>query len=390
MNSQVLVAGSGALFGLMLIFALLTRLGGVSMGNRLLAGSLAGALSYLVGLMMIRAEWSQGQGLVRLLVALYLLSPVFMLGYVRSLIRPDFQLRPSNLIHLLPAVGFYVALAFLLDDNIATMDALEKARGGWPPNQTSLVGIVMYLIQVGYFSRALLELQAHRRQIAWDFSYEENITLRWLRVLLGISLLLSSVGLLIALLRLHPEVELWPRSIYSMSVVLVVYYLIGFMGLSQPAIFDPVVARAGRAVSGDTGEGGTVDPAKVPQESDSGIVPKEVEAHYWNALQAHMLEEKPFLDAQLRIADLARQLDMPVHHLSQTINRCAGESFSDFINRYRVNEAKTLLEEGEKPVSAITFDDGFNSQSACYRHFKNFTGQTPKQYQRGLSPRSAS
>ena len=43
-----------------------------------------------------------------------------------------------------------------------------------------------------------------------------------------------------------------------------------------------------------------------------------------------------------------------------------------------------LLKDTDKTIAAITFDAGFGSESAFYRHFKNFTGQTPKQYRRDL------
>jgi AraC-like DNA-binding protein len=386
-NSQILIAGGGALFGLMLILALLVRRGGVRKGNRLLAASLAGALGYLIGLILIRADFAQGSGLIGLLISLYLLSPIFMLGYVRALIRPGFRLQASDFIHLLPVIGFYLTITLLLSDNVTTAEALERARGGWPPNRTSLVGLLMYVIQVLYFGRALFELRVHQQQVVWDFSYDENITLRWLRILLGISLVLSSIGLLIALARLVPGVELWPRSFYSMSMVILIYYLIGFMGLSQPAIFDPVAGEE------PAPENKFAEPERDAPETDraapdEGTLPAEVETHYWNELQAYMGREKPFLDNKLRIADLAEQLDMPVHHLSQTINRRAGESFSEFINRHRVDAAKGLLNDPEKPIAMITFDAGFNSESAFYRHFKNFTGQTPKQYRRELQPRA--
>jgi AraC-like DNA-binding protein len=386
-NSQILIAGGGALFGLMLIVALLVRRGGVRKGNRLLAASLAGALGLLVGLILIRADLAQDSGLSSLLISLYLLSPAFMLGYVRALIRPGFSLQPSDSIHLLPAIGFAITTNLLAGDNMTIAEAMEQARGGWPPNTAALLGILLYVLQVLYFSRAMLELRAHQRQVIWDFSYDENITLRWLQILLGISLLLSSIGLVITLVRLLPGVELWPRSIYSMSMVILIYYLIGFMGLSQPAIFDPV-AEEDHTPRGKFAQPGRGAPEATRPALEEGALPAEVETHYWTELQAHMGREKPFLDNKLRIADLAGQLDMPVHHLSQTINRRAGESFSEFINRHRVDAAKGLLNDPEKPIAMITFDAGFNSESAFYRHFKNFTGQTPKQYRRELQPQA--
>ena len=367
----------------MLILALLVRSHGVRIGNRMLAASLACAMAYLLGLMLIRAHWSGAYGLIELLVSLYLLTPVFMLGYVRALIRPGFILRQTDLLHLIPAITFFITITLVSGGNLATSEALEQARGGWPPNMTVVVGLIMYSLHILYLGRALFELQTYSRQLEWNFSYDREITLRWLRVLLGISLVLASTGLLIALVRLIPGVELWPRSLYSMSTILVVYLLIGFIGMSQPAIFDPVATRSEDGGTPSSGLAGNL-PGGVPVSTENNTLPIEVESHYWTELQAYMQREKPFLESKLRIADLAGQLDMPVHHLSQTINRRADHSFSEFINRYRVDAAKELLKGTDKTIAAITFDAGFSSESAFYRHFKNFTGQTPKQYRRDL------
>jgi len=238
--TQTLIAGGGVLFGIMLITALLVRRDGVRRGNRLLAASLACMLGYLVALVFIGQEWLPGNPLIWVLACGVTLSPPLLLGYVRALIRPGFALVPRDMLHLLPGLCCLLLIVVgNVDGSESGKVALENARGGWPPNAVSIAGIIMYLIQIGYYSRALYELYLHRARVAREFSYEESVTLRWLRGLLLVSLLLASAGLLIALVRLVPGVELWPRSIYSMTAVLAVYYLIGFMAMSQPAIFTP-------------------------------------------------------------------------------------------------------------------------------------------------------
>jgi AraC-like DNA-binding protein len=165
-----------------------------------------------------------------------------------------------------------------------------------------------------------------------------------------------------------------------MTMVLLLYYLIGFMAMSQPAIF----------ATGESGEAGSALGGGPVPEAGNGegdrfqgsALTAEIAVQYWRQLQAHMRQERPFLDNRLRIADLATQVDMPVHYLSQTINRHAGQSFFDFVNGYRVDAARRMLEEGEKPVATIAFDAGFNSESAFYRQFKKVTGMTPRQYRR--------
>ncbi len=100
-------------------------------------------------------------------------------------------------------------------------------------------------------------------------------------------------------------------------------------------------------------------------------------------LLAYMTTEKPFLDSDLSLADLARRLHTNPVLLSQVINTGAGKNFNDFINEYRVEEFKRQLRE---PTNAhlsflgLALDCGFNSKATFNRAFKKFTGASPKEF----------
>ncbi len=62
-----------------------------------------------------------------------------------------------------------------------------------------------------------------------------------------------------------------------------------------------------------------------------------------------------------------------------------GKSFFDFVNGYRIAEAKTLLSTTNESVLNITYDVGFNARSSFYNAFKRETGQTPTAYRKKMS-----
>lgn len=96
-----------------------------------------------------------------------------------------------------------------------------------------------------------------------------------------------------------------------------------------------------------------------------------------------MEEEKLYLDAELTAEKLAAHLDMNQKSLSQAINQQLGLNFKNFLNRYRIEEAKRkLLDPREKDyvVLKIAMDCGFNSKSVFNDAFKKFTGLSPTQY----------
>ena len=108
---------------------------------------------------------------------------------------------------------------------------------------------------------------------------------------------------------------------------------------------------------------------------------------YVEKLKNYMNAEKPFLNPDLNLPQLSKDLDIPSHHLSQVINKNIGLNFFDFINRYRIDEIKAkIADSGYNNLSllGIAFESGFNSKSAFNRVFKNLTGETPSQYKKRI------
>jgi len=96
-------------------------------------------------------------------------------------------------------------------------------------------------------------------------------------------------------------------------------------------------------------------------------------------------EEHLFADSHFTIQDLASAIGSNRTYVSNSINRRTGLSFSQFIARYRVEYAQTILSDRhyasdhDAIVAAIALS-GFASPQAFYRIFKDVTGLTPLQY----------
>lgn len=93
-----------------------------------------------------------------------------------------------------------------------------------------------------------------------------------------------------------------------------------------------------------------------------------------------MRTEKPFLKTSFSMPDLARQLNVSVHMLSQVINDGMGKSFFEMTAEYRIEEAKRLLiEQPNIKVEEIAEQVGYNSKSSFNTAFKKITGKTPSE-----------
>ena len=99
-------------------------------------------------------------------------------------------------------------------------------------------------------------------------------------------------------------------------------------------------------------------------------------------------ENRYYLDKTLTVQKLATCLGTNRQYLSNYINQEKKTTFYDYINDFRLEEAKNLLEcqEGGRPYSMeeISSLSGFNSYSTFLRAFAKKYGQTPSRYLKNL------
>ena len=94
-----------------------------------------------------------------------------------------------------------------------------------------------------------------------------------------------------------------------------------------------------------------------------------------------MTAQKPFLKPNFSLPDLADQMKVSVHQLSQVINDGLGKSFFEMTAEYRIEEAKILLKEKANiKVEEIAEEVGYNSKSSFNTAFKKLTGMTPSEW----------
>ncbi len=102
-------------------------------------------------------------------------------------------------------------------------------------------------------------------------------------------------------------------------------------------------------------------------------------------LKEIMTVRKPFLKPDFSLPDLADQLRVSVHQLSQVINEGLGKSFFEMTAEYRIEEAKRLLKEQMNiKIEEIAEQVGYNSKSSFNTSFKKITGMTPSEWRSTL------
>ncbi len=115
---------------------------------------------------------------------------------------------------------------------------------------------------------------------------------------------------------------------------------------------------------------------------------KEEAQKYYAILEEYMAEEKPYLQGNLTLRQLAELIDLHPNYLSELLNEQMGKNFSEYINHFRVETFKTLAQQPKNAhlsLLGLAYESGFNSKTAFNTFFKKEIGMTPKQFLKSVS-----
>ena len=311
-------------------------------------------------------------------ISLLMLHGPFLYLYISALIDQKFQFNRNKLLHFSPFILFnlFVVIAYFFPEisERIRLDHVESEPG--PSLLFNFFLVLTVLSGPFYFILSMLLFKKLDINIFNYFSSHENVNLNWLRKLVnifgGIWTILMIFTTIHHVFNLFSWIFCTDGLFLSLSVFII---LIGFFGLKQKEIFIHYPDQ----------NRDNITELKVKY---GGVLLNETDAkQYVIRIKHFMRSEKPYLDANLTLAQLATKLQIPSHILSRVINEKVGLNFFDFINQYRVEEVKSKIKEPEYDnlsLLGIAFECGFNTKSAFNRVFKKMTGVTPSEYKNQL------
>lgn len=102
-------------------------------------------------------------------------------------------------------------------------------------------------------------------------------------------------------------------------------------------------------------------------------------------LKLYFTKEKPWLNPHLNIWDVAKEIGTNRSYISKVINDNIGCNFNQYVNEFRVNEAKKLLHKTpEIPIAEISELSGFGSLNSFIRIFKISENCTPSKFKKRI------
>lgn len=302
------------------------------------------------------SKWFEIMSLSRFLTA-----PALYLS-IRSYTSLNKGFRPSHLLHFIPFAVFTVFRLpfFITGKNFEFTDGTAV--------------IVFFILRMAlpvqsliYWGLSLRKLTAHAAHINEFSSSVEKTDLSWLKNFLwtlGI-LLFTWFNLIFFGISAIEE--------FTAVIYLFCIFFLSYFAFRQKEVYDYGPKELAE-LSGIIEEAST--PLKTRQKRLSDTRMQELDSK----LQIAIADEKMFLENELTLPVLASTIGCTANELSYLINELYQENFYSFINRHRVEEAKSLLLSEQFTtlnVIGIAYQSGFNSKTTFNTMFKKQTGLSP-------------
>jgi AraC-like DNA-binding protein len=290
----------------------------------------------------------------------YVLGPILLM-YIKSLVDKDVKWKWTETLHYLPFL-FFAALAayqFLTvgsELTTTTITSILESKDFRLSNTTYLFMVMNKLHPLIYAVICLWVLRSHQ-----DSGLQP--TIKWLVRLCFFFLIIQLISIGVTITFYFQEYYTYYLDILVVFLISVLIHFIGISSMVNPDYIFPTISKSFKKIF----------------FGDSGLSESEIRLK----LIHYVEKEKPFLNPELKLSDLSREVGVSTHAVSHVLNNSIALNFHDFINKYRVEEVKKRIADPKYQVNTLlgnALEAGFNSKSSFNRIFKKHTGLTPSAY----------
>jgi len=306
-----------------------------------------------------------------------LFGPLLYL-YTRSILFRDFSISGKIWLHFLPFALLFVGTEtlYILQPKTVRLSTLDHIVNRNIPVYLYWSSSAIFLQFLLYISASLKLIRQHRQIAHEKFSDRRHTNTAWLFstiVFFSLCMILAALNGFVGLTPFAKYYYIFLTIIIGLILVFISRVLL--KALKDPDIFSLMEERVDylpnhRSIAGP----GTGEPDK---------------KRILELLRRYMQTDKPWLDPELSLEQLAAGLSLRPKILSRVINELLQQNFFDFINRYRIEEAQRLLTDPpDKKITVleVLYECGFNSKSSFNTLFKKHTGLTPSEFKKKNTP----
>lgn len=301
------------------------------------------------------------------MVAYYIDGALLYLCF-KALVFKDFSLTKIDLFHFIPLMAYitFIGLVFYSKPQEIRLEMINSESFVYSASYVYME-FLSKLIRVFYAIACFSLISRYSSRLQDTNSNMEKVHLSWLRALvIGFLLVMVSEAILVA----AKIINIYTNFSFSLFVNIgLTGYYITF------ALVNLLVFTAVRYF----GAFEQVNEIKITKKvRDERFFQPELALSVDDAIRGGQI----YMDPDITLDKLAESLKILPRDLSSLINRHFGINFYEFINRYRIEEAKRMLTSEEYKATTITdiyLKVGFNSKSVFYTFFKKLEGMTPSQ-----------
>jgi AraC-like DNA-binding protein len=246
------------------------------------------------------------------------------------------------------------------------------------PQIMNYVTLFREVFRVALGVLCLIEIKRYTQHIHTNFSDIDKIDLTWLKILVTGFLVIRTWAVIVAAMIILSisfgiKTDFETMGLLGNYTTFLLVSVLIFFGLGHSSVFEGLEQRQNN------------EPEPVKDEQEPEHQKDKIRPELIDQVSRHMETEKPYLTPALTLEKLAGQLRIQPRLLSNIINRHFDCNFFEFINSYRVEEAKRMLADNnhaDKTMLDIMLDVGFNSKATFNTLFKKKVGMTPSEYRK--------
>lgn len=311
---------------------------------------------------------------------LSLLYGPLLFFFIKNYISEKHEFKAKYLFHFVPFLADYIFnfFHFYLDSGAEKIIAFNNIVNGKPDYEISVSLIARSISPIIYCIWSIGVLRVHRKNLKKLYSFTSDwLKLEWLWYLTWSMLIVGACALIVNFIIVFFDVADWIE-LRKYILVLAAFWVffLGYYSIKRTPFY-----RSYHIDGLDTLDMDEVE--NQPEKYEKTRLKEEEIPELKKKLLEYIDEEKPYLNQNLTIGELADSIEVPSYQLSQLINDKLGQTFFEFINSYRINELKVRFFDpkfGNLTLLGIAMECGFNSKASFNRIFKQLTNQTPTEY----------
>ncbi|MFC4656762.1 helix-turn-helix domain-containing protein [Rheinheimera marina] len=307
----------------------------------------------------------------------YYLDGPLLYFFVRALLYKDIQLKPKHSWHLLPLALYvlHMLVSFYLQPDAVQRQLIETQHIAYSSPHLYVETLGRF-VRMGYVLWCFMLVWNYRQQLRHEQADLKTSDVAWLKIMLLSFLLIFALDTVLVCLKLYGFLA----DDFDMDLLNVVglssYYL-NFVALNILIFL--------RFTSFVTVAPVSEQPLFEAKDESAAVFDQQIALR----LEQLMREQKFYANPDITLDKLAAAAGYPAKKVSLTIKQCHQQNFYEYVNSYRIAQAKLLLAEQGPEAQTITdiyFAVGFNSKSVFNTFFKRLEGVTPSQYRDQQNP----